>query len=88
MPNVGRAWADALDNFHFSARVAGYDLRAVTGKRAETLRATLQGIVDEHPDVKLGDVYIAGPESAIMVAEQFFLALGLPKSRVFVGLVK
>jgi CDP-4-dehydro-6-deoxyglucose reductase len=88
MPNVGRAWADALDNFHFSARVAGYDLRAVTGKRAETLRATLQGIVDEHPDVKLGDVYIAGPESAIMVAEQFFLGLGLPKSRVFVGMVK
>ena len=88
MPNVGRAWADALDDFHYSSLVAGYDLRAVTGKRMETLRATLQGVVDEHPDVKLSDIYIAGPESAIMVAEQFFLGLGLPKSRVFIGLVK
>ncbi|MDD5404843.1 MAG: 2Fe-2S iron-sulfur cluster-binding protein [Sulfuricella sp.] len=88
LPNVGRAWADALDNFHYSSLVAGYDLSAVSGRRMEMLRATLQGIVDERPDVKLGDVYIAGPESAIEVAEQFFLGLGLPKSRVFVGLVK
>lgn len=88
MPNVGRAWADALDNFHFTSQVAGYDLRAATGKRAEMLRASLQGIVDEHPDVTLGDIYIAGPESAITLAEQFFLGLGLPKSRVFSGLVK
>jgi CDP-4-dehydro-6-deoxyglucose reductase len=87
-PNVGRAWADALDDFHYSSQVADYDLRAVTGRRVETLRATLHGIVDEHPDVKLSDVYIAGPESATMVAEEYFLGLGLPKSRVFVGLVK
>lgn len=88
MPNVGRAWTDALDNFHFSSLVAGYDLRAVSGKRTESLLATLREVVDVSPDLKLGDVYIAGPESAVMIAEEFFLGLGLPKSRVFAGLVK
>jgi hypothetical protein len=35
-----------------------------------------------------GDVYLAGPEAAIGVAEQFFLSQGMPKSRVFVEAVR
>jgi CDP-4-dehydro-6-deoxyglucose reductase len=88
MPNMGRAWADALDNFTFSSRVTGFDLRAVTGKREANLRAMLEEIIEGSPDLPAGDVYLAGPESAAAVAEQFFLGLGLPKSRVFTGLVK
>ncbi len=37
LPNVGRAWADALDDFHYSALVVGYNLEAVSGKREEAL---------------------------------------------------
>lgn len=88
MPNMGRAWADALDNFTFSSRVTGYDLRAVSGKRETNLRAMLEEIIEGRPDLQEGDVYLAGPESALGVAEHFFLGLGLPKSRVFSGLVK
>ncbi|MFA5241582.1 MAG: 2Fe-2S iron-sulfur cluster-binding protein [Sulfuricella sp.] len=88
MPNMGRAWADALDDFTFSSRIAGYDLRAVSGKREENLRAMLQEIVEGAPDLQAGDVYLAGPELAVEIAEEFFLGLGLPKSRVFSGLVK
>ncbi len=83
LPNVGRAWADALDDFHYAALVVGYNLEAVTGKREEALKSTLQAIVNDHPEVRDGDVYIAGQESASRVAEQFFLDLGLPKTRVF-----
>lgn len=88
MPNMGRAWADALDNFTFSSRITGFDLRAVNGKRESNLRAMLEEIIEERPDLQDGDIYIAGPESAVEVAEDHFLALGLPKSRVFSGLVK
>lgn len=88
LPNVGRAWADALDNFHYTTLVTGYDLKAVTGRRAETLKATLQGMVGEHPEMRESDIYIAGPESALNLAEAFFLGLGLPKTRVFASLVK
>lgn len=88
LPNVGRAWTDALDNFHFTTRVAGYDLRSVSGRREEMLRELLRSIVSEHPDVRDSDIYIAGPAAAIEIAERFFLGLGLPKTRVFSGLVK
>lgn len=85
LPNVARAWADALDNFRYASLVAGYDLRAVSGSRDAALRALLQGVVDGDPGVREGDIYLAGPGSALAVAERFFLGLGLPKSRVFAG---
>lgn len=86
MPNMGRAWADALDNFTFSSRVAGFDLRAVSGKREASVRAMLEEILAGSPALLAGDIYLAGPEAAVAVAEHFFLDLGLPKSRVFTGL--
>lgn len=81
--NVGRAWADALDNFHFSPIVTGYDLRALSGKRADALQGTLRTIVEDRPQIQECDIYIAGPDAATEVAEEFFLALGLPRARVF-----
>ena len=85
LPNVGRAWTDALDNFYYTQMVAGFDLANLGGKREESLIALLQGILSEHPDVTGSDIYIAGPEAAQQVAEQFFLALGLAKTRVFIS---
>ena len=86
LPNVGRAWADALDNFHYTQMVAGFDLANPAGKREDTLKAMLQGILNDHPDLKDGDIYIAGPDAATKIAEQFFLGLGLPKTRVFTSI--
>jgi CDP-4-dehydro-6-deoxyglucose reductase len=87
MPNVARAWDDALDNFHYSELVAGFDLRAVSGNRETSLIRQLKGIVENDGGVLQGDIYLAGPESALEVAEQFFLGRGLPKTRVFVETV-
>jgi CDP-4-dehydro-6-deoxyglucose reductase len=83
LPNVGRAWADALDNFSYTQMVTGFDLGNMNGKREDALKALLQGILNEHPDVTESDIYIAGPHASNEVAEQFFLGLGLPKTRVF-----
>lgn len=85
LPNIPRAWADALDNFHYTPLVAGHDLAHMTGMREEALQGLLRGILNAHPEVAEGDVYIAGPEAASKLAEQFFLALGLPKTRVFLS---
>jgi CDP-4-dehydro-6-deoxyglucose reductase, E3 len=87
LPNVGRAWADALDNFHYEQQMAGFDLRAVNGKREEKLNEQLSSIVASNAEITQGDIYLAGPESALAVAEQFFLDIGLPKTRVFVAIV-
>lgn len=81
--NIPRAWADALDNFHYTPLVAGHDLSHLSGMREEALLDMLKRILNEHPEVSDGDVYIAGPEAASKLTEQFFLSLGLPKTRVF-----
>jgi CDP-4-dehydro-6-deoxyglucose reductase len=80
--NAGRAWTDALDNFHFSPIITGYDLRTLSGRRTETLQATLRAMIEEQPQVMECDFYIAGPDAAVATAEQFLLDLGLPGSRV------
>lgn len=87
LPNVVRAWADALDNFHYAEHIAGIDLRAVVGKREEHLLKQLGSIIDSDAELINSDVYLAGPESTLNIAEQFFLGLGLPKTRVSVNLL-
>ena len=87
MSNVVRAWADALDNFHHAEHVAGFDLRSMTARREENLVGQLQSIAEKEPGLVEGDVYIAGPESAVLIAERFFLNLGLPRTRVASSLI-
>lgn len=87
LPNVARAWDDALDNFHYLEHIAGFDLRAVSGRREEKLVSLLREIAGRDAGLMQGDVYLAGPASAVLVAEQFFLALGLPRTRVSVAII-
>jgi len=39
----------------------------------------LKGIINEHPEITDGDMYIAGPESASKVTERFFLSWACPR---------
>lgn len=87
LPNQVRAWSDALENFHYIEHISGFDLRSVTGKRQENLMAQLEKIVNSDAGIVLSDVYLAGPELAVSIAEQFFLGLGMPKTRVSVSFV-
>lgn len=88
LPNIAHAWDDALDDFHYQEHVAGFDLRNLGGKREETLIKLLQDIQIADAAMLQGDIYIAGPDEAVTVAERFFLEFGLPKTRVSVSRVK
>jgi len=88
LSNVGRAWSDALDNFHYSEHTIAFDLRAPSVKHESQLLQHLQEMNDADLSMRLADVYLAGPEAAVVVAEKFFLNLGMPKSRVFVEVVR
>jgi CDP-4-dehydro-6-deoxyglucose reductase, E3 len=83
LPNIPRAWSDALDDFHYVPLVAGFDLSHLTALREESLLNLMREMLNEHPELADGDIYIAGPESAGKLAEQFFLGAGLPGTRVF-----
>ncbi len=88
LPNIAHAWQDALDNFYFDEHIAGFDLRTVNSKREEILFKQLDSIISADPNLLEGDIYIAGPEDAVTIAEQYFLDQGLPKTRVAVASVK
>lgn len=87
LPKVPHAWDDALDNFGYAEHVTGFDLRAMNAKRAASLNTMLQEIAARDPELKEGNLYLAGPEEAVTAAEQFFLDLGLPGSRISTGAV-
>lgn len=88
LPKTAQAWRDALDNFRYEEHVAGFDLRSVSGKREETLLKQLGSISSGDTELLQGEIYIAGPEDAVNIAERFFLDKGLPKTRVAVTSVK
>ena len=85
LPNVVRAWHDALDGFDYVEHVASFDLRNVTARKSENLRALLDDIVDKDARLIQSDVYLAGPASSLNIAEQYFSELGLPKTRISVN---
>lgn len=88
LPNAGRAWADALDNFSYAEHVADFDLHTLSGRRETALLDALQAIAGQDAELREGNVFIAGPEAAVAVAEQFFLELGLPATCVSASIVR
>lgn len=88
LPNIAHAWDDALDDFRYCEHVAGFDLRTVSDPREEKLLKLLGDIAATDANLLEGDIYIAGPEDAVKITEQFFLGKGLPKTRVSVANVK
>ncbi len=88
LPKIAQAWQDALDNFRYREHIAGFDLHTVKGKRREALQGQLAALVADDAGMLEGDLYIAGPEDAVSAAEDYFIAQGLPKTRIAVCDVK
>ncbi len=81
MRSVGRSLTDALDNLFFFHR---YRLRrARLRQRRRGARGSLHAMVENNPQVREGDVYIAGPEARGRSRPAILPRLGLPRTRVF-----
>jgi CDP-4-dehydro-6-deoxyglucose reductase len=75
--NLCRSWADALDNFRYTA------LTAERSDGAEALAdAVLQSVFDDHPDLPDLDVYAAGAERELQAIRQGLMARGMPGSQL------
>jgi CDP-4-dehydro-6-deoxyglucose reductase len=83
LPNVGRAWADALDGFYFKPIVANFDVANYENGQEPLFDALLQGVQSERPELRESHIYIAGPARAINKAHEFVLNAGAPSSQVF-----
>lgn len=82
LPNLARAWADALDNFDYTAVIAGSDLEA-TPRRQENIVAKVLGKeLDRFANLAQLDAYVAGPSLAVGAARRLLLARGMPDAQI------
>lgn len=72
LDNVCRAWADALDNFHYTPPAT-----------AQTPESLVGHIVTEHPDLSGFDVYLAGPQHSTAAIRELLLQHGLPPRQLY-----
>ena len=70
LANLCRSWADALDNFRYTAMAEGsaHDLVAVMAK--------------DHADLAAFDIYLAGPEAFVDGAAKAFAQQGFPSAQL------
>lgn len=77
MNNLCRAWADALENFHYLPVSMAESDTTETG-----VAKVLDKLISEFPKVRQFDVYLAGPEACISPAMSQLLAAGFSKSQL------
>jgi len=73
-PKLCRAWAEALDNFHFHPLIAGAGLH---GEVNESVRRALEQVVPTLGELADCDVYVAGEAAQVGTARAFLLGSGL-----------
>ncbi len=83
MQNLCRAWADALDNFHYTPLTP-----ESAGTEEERLTGALAQVVKDHPDIAEYDVYAAGSMPLLGAAQKVLLPAGLPPEQLFAGYVR
>ncbi len=83
MQNLPRAWADALDNFHYTPLTL-----VGAGTEEERMTGALAQVVKNHPDIAEYDVYAAGAMTLMGAAQKVLVPAGLPPEQLFAGYVR
>lgn len=79
--NLCRAWADALDNFHFTP----LELPESAASDREQLKAELMRVVQDHATLSDCDVYAAGSPDLLAAVQELLPANGLPVDQLVLG---
>lgn len=82
LPNLARAWADALDNFDYTAVIAGSDLDATASRQENVVSKILGKELGRFGNLALMDAYIAGPSLAVGAARKLLIQGGMPDAQI------
>lgn len=82
LSNLARAWADALDNFDYTAVIAGSDLEATPSRQEKIVAKVLGRVLDRLGDLTQRDAYLAGPGLAVGAARKLLLERGMAEARI------
>jgi len=84
LPGLARAWADALDNFHYVPILIGGDLDATASRQESAVARTLGPKVLAVPSLTRSDIYIAGPDLAVNAMKKILVGLSVPENQIYV----
>jgi CDP-4-dehydro-6-deoxyglucose reductase, E3 len=80
--NRCRAWADALENFHYTHTRVDPHVYRDDGDAREMLATVLAAVAEPHFDVAAFDFYIAAPAPILTQSERYFTARGVPLAQL------
>lgn len=83
LPGLARAWADALDNFHYIPVLVGGDLAATASRQEHAVAHTLGPLLREIRSLNRSDIYIAGPRLAVEAMKKILLDMSIPERQIF-----
>lgn len=83
LPGLARAWADALDNFHYVPILVGGDLDATASRQENAVARTLGPKLLAIPALTRSDIYIAGPDLAVDAMKKILVGLSVPESQIY-----
>jgi CDP-4-dehydro-6-deoxyglucose reductase len=82
LPNLARAWADALDNFDYFSAIAGSGLDATASRQEDIVAKVLGEILDRFDNLAHMDAYVAGPRLAVDATQRLLLNRGMPGTQI------
>ena len=85
LPGLARAWADALDNFHYEPILVGGDLDATASRQENVVAKTIGPKLRAISSLTRSNVYVAGPGLAVAAMKKILLALSVPEEQIFCG---
>ena len=84
LPGMARAWADALDNFHYVPILVGGDLDATASRQENAVARTLGPQLRAISSLTRSDIYIAGPNLAVDAMKKILLGMSVPENQIYV----
>lgn len=83
LPGLARAWADALDNFHYIPILVGGDLAATASRQEHAVVQILGPKLREISSLLRSDIYIAGPGLAVEAMKKILQDMSVPEQHIF-----
>ncbi len=80
--NRCRAWADALENFHYTHMRAKPEVYADDAQAHELQATIFAAIAEPHFDVAALDFYLAGPQTILEQSQRYLTARGVPAAQI------
>jgi CDP-4-dehydro-6-deoxyglucose reductase len=84
LPGLARAWADALDDFHYEPIVVGRALDTTDARQETAIRQVIAPKLAALPSLARSDIYVAGLDQGVASVERMLQSLGVPQAQIHI----